>query len=309
MKRATFAVLSLPIAMVFAAALAVIAQPAERAFACSFPMLSEMWEPAEVVFEGRVLTAQPDPAASDESTTVLELRIQVAEGWRGVSDGDVLALQARLPVPGGVPLPCPGWASDQQFENKYLVAGVYGNSDVLILGRILTPFIGDEPAGEAYEEASRWARVVGRDSAQPSLQATLLTGGCPTTGTVVGERFTPNSIILLRHPGSLEDGGGHTPVSTGVDGSFRLSFSVPEGWCGFDGKVHTSVEAYPGRNDQQIGGFPLAYAILESDRTPIAPLPPDAGNSATPAGSSARLWTAVGVLALALLAVRRRATN
>ncbi len=317
MRHLTFGAVFVPLmAVVVTAVLAAAGGGARDAFACSGPGIAALWSDADLIFEGRILSAREDPEASDEYTAGVELRIQVSQGHKGIGDGDILAVQARVPKPQGFPLPCAGWDRNQDFEGKYVVAGLVGHTGgSRELGRWLTPFISDAPSGREYESASRWARVAaGADPTLPAIRISRTAGECGGNLTVVGSRFEPGSTVLVNYPGAVyEDDGRRPEVTVGMNGSFVRSFPLREDVC-TEGSAYWFVEAYPADPNQQIGGYPLAFVPFDSAAT--VPGPPDTGNTVSEqkaSGSGAvfagAIVAATGSLMIALGARRRLAKS
>jgi hypothetical protein len=314
MKHLTLASAFAPVLAVAAALLGILSRTPDSAYACTGPGTAALWSDTSVVFEGRVLSAKEDGESADGFTVGVELRIQVAIAYKGTNPGDILALQARVPKPQGQPLPCAGWSRDQQFEGKYIVAGLTpASNESRELGRWLTPFIADDPSGDEYAAASHWARVAAsNDPSLPTLRL-VRSDACGGTLTVTGTRFEPGTVVLVNFPGAWLLPEARRPQALiGPDGRFVASYAIPSDIC--EDSPYSYVEAYPSDPNQQLGGYPLAFTLFNSASR--VPGPPDAGNSTLVEGTQSRLPAnplalagAVLTLAGACLISRRRLTR
>ena len=290
------------IALVAGAALAL--RTAQPAGACSGPPghWSMAW--SDVIATGRIVAVDEIAEPPESSYRTFELTVEVDEGFRGATNGDRISVVQRVGKPGQ-PQMCVGFGDRDTYLGKFVVAGMRGYGPG---GGMIAFFMGDDTSASDYAEAVRVAKMAAGVGDGPLLSVPA--ARCGGLVTVVGARFSPGQQFLLNHPREPGPDGLYPPftvVRADSSGSFRVQFRVPSDWC----PIESFVDAYGWRDDQQIGGWPLAMAPLTATET-SAPLPPDVGNSEERGrNSSSLLFAAAGAaliagLSAAVLITRRR---
>lgn len=277
------------IALVAGAALAL--RTAEPAGACSGPPghWSMAW--SDVIATGRIVAVDEIAELPESSYRTFELTVEVDEGFRGATNGDRISVVQRVGKPGQ-PQMCVSFGDRDTYLGKFVVAGMRGYGPG---GGMIAFFMGDDPSGPDYDEAVRVARMAAGVGDGPSLSVS--SARCGGLATVAGRGFAPGAQFLLNHPREPGPDGEYPPstvVRADGAGSFRTQFRVPSGWC----PVESFVDVYNWRDDQQIGGWPVAMAPLSASEN-AAPLPPDVGNSEERGRNSSSPLVVAGCAALA----------
>lgn len=257
-----------------AALLALSSGGVRPVFACTGSPVSWTFAEADTVFEGRVIAVVERPEREDKTFRWFDVSILVTVSHRGTTAGEELMLHSRLPKPG-IPVMCQ-LSPHTTFEGRYVVAATSAKASDEFRSWSFV-YLESEPVGAAYEVAARLARAaVGTDPALPVLALSRVNDACTTTVLVRGSGFHPGASYTLAYPGAWGDGTGEPPRVT-ADASGRLAHSFQRGpeTCELEGWL----EALPIVDGQVSWGLPVAMHRL-SDDLPVAPLPPDVGNSA-----------------------------